>query len=251
MRNLQRLTPLTLMAALLLAAAALRIIGWIDAPPGMRYDEMTVVVEADDIRLGDRPIYMDGSAEEPLYHYLFAITEDTIGPSLFAQRWLSAMLGVIAIAAIYALGRQMFNARLGLITAAISVAALWTLMYSRMGLRIVALAPRDGGKRRMVSRQETEGGALALLQVGLEPAGLLVPKGRLARRQENDERKILNDGFLLRKEVLDNWHGLQPRDPGPGDGLFPLAEACQDESLVKVEHGLAGDRDVAVDGAAR
>ncbi len=139
MRNLSRVSPLAIMVALLFAAAVLRIVGWLDAPPGLRYDEMTVVVEADDIRLGDRPIYMDGSAEEPLYHYLFAIVEDTIGPSLFAQRWLSAVLGLIAVAAIYALGRSMFNVRVGLLGAAFSVAAFWALMYSRMGLRIVAL----------------------------------------------------------------------------------------------------------------
>ncbi|HZY44654.1 MAG TPA: glycosyltransferase family 39 protein, partial [Anaerolineae bacterium] len=139
MRNLSRVSPLAIMVALLFAAAALRIIGWLDAPPGLRYDEMTVVVEADDIRLGDRPIYMDGSAEEPLYHYLFAIVEDTIGPSLFAQRWLSAMLGLIAVAASYALGRSLFHVRVGLLAAAFSVAAFWALMYSRMGLRIVAL----------------------------------------------------------------------------------------------------------------
>jgi hypothetical protein len=134
-----RLSSLAIITALLLLAASLRIVGWLDAPPGMRYDEMTVVYEADDIRSGDRPIYMDGSAEEPLYHYLFAIVEDTLGPSLFAQRWLSGMLGVIAVAATYALGKQMFNMRVGLIAAAISASAFWALMYSRMGLRIIAL----------------------------------------------------------------------------------------------------------------
>ncbi len=139
MRILSRPSPLAIMIVLLLIATALRIIGWLDAPPGLRYDEMTVVVEAEDIRLGARPIYMDGSAEEPLYHYLFAIVDDTIGPSLFAQRWLSAMLGLIAVAAIYALGRSMFNVRVGLLGAAFSVASFWALMYSRMGLRIIAL----------------------------------------------------------------------------------------------------------------
>ena len=127
------------MVALLLAATFLRIAGWLAAPPGMRYDEMTVVVEADRIREGDRPIYMDGSAEEALYHYLFAIAEDAIGPSLFTQRWLSAALGLIAVAAIYALGRHMFWPRIGLLAAAFSVAGFWSLMYSRIGLRIVAL----------------------------------------------------------------------------------------------------------------
>lgn len=131
--------PLTLMIALLLAATFLRFVAWLDAPPGMRYDEMTVVYEADEIRAGARPIYLDGSAEEPLYHYLFAIAQDTIGSHFFTQRWLSAAFGLIAVAAIYALGKRMFNPRIGLLAAALSVAAFWSLMYSRVGLRIIAL----------------------------------------------------------------------------------------------------------------
>ena len=131
--------PLALMVALLLVATFLRFVAWLDAPPGMRYDEMTVVYEADEIRAGARPIYLDGSAEEPLYHYLFAIAQDTIGPHFFTQRWLSAAFGLIAVAAIYALGKRMFNQRIGLLAAAMSVAAFWSLMYSRVGLRIIAL----------------------------------------------------------------------------------------------------------------
>jgi len=123
----------------LLVATFLRFVAWLDAPPGMRYDEMTVVYEADEIRLGARPIYLDGSAEEPLYHYFFAIAQDTIGPHFFTQRWLSAAFGLIAVAAIYALGKRMFNQRIGLLAAAMSAAAFWSLMYSRVGLRIIAL----------------------------------------------------------------------------------------------------------------
>jgi hypothetical protein len=134
-----RLRRLALMVALLLLATLLRFAAWLDAPPGMRYDEMTVVYEADEIRAGARPIYMDGSAEEPLYHYLFAIAQNTIGPHFFTQKWLSAALGLLAIAAIYALGRRMFSSRIGLLAAAIATPAFWSLMYSRLGLRIIAL----------------------------------------------------------------------------------------------------------------
>ncbi len=127
------------MTALLLAATLLRFVAWRAAPPGMRYDEMTVVYEADEIRAGARPIYMDGSAEEALYHYLFAVAQDTLGPHLFTLRWLSAAFGLISIAAIYALGRRMFSPRIGLLAAALTTPAFWSLMYSRIGLRIVAL----------------------------------------------------------------------------------------------------------------
>jgi hypothetical protein len=129
------------MVALLLAATFLRFVAWQSAPPGLRYDETTVVFEADQIRAGARPIYMDGSAEEALYHYLFAAAQDVIAPHLFTLRWLSAALSLIGVAAIYALGHRMFNPRVGLLAAAIAAGAFWSLMYSRLGLRIIALTP--------------------------------------------------------------------------------------------------------------
>ncbi len=139
--RLRQVSPLSWMVALLLAATFLRFVAWQSAPPGLRYDETTVVYEADEIRAGARPIYMDGSAEEALYHYLFAAAQDIIAPHLFTLRWLSAALSLIGLAALYALGRQMFNPRVGVLAAAIGAGAFWSLLYSRLGLRIIALTP--------------------------------------------------------------------------------------------------------------
>jgi hypothetical protein len=139
--RVRRLSPLAWMVALLLAATFLRLAAWQSAPPGLRYDEMTVVYEADEIRAGARPIYMDGSAEEALYHYLFAAAQDFIAPHLFTLHWLSAACGLIGIAALYTLGRLMFNRRVGLLAAVIATVAFWSLLYSRLGLRIIALTP--------------------------------------------------------------------------------------------------------------
>ncbi len=139
--RVRRISPLAWMVALLLAATFLRFVAWQAAPPGLRYDEMTVVYEADEIRAGARPIYMDGSAEEALFHYLFAAVQDFIAPHLFVLRWLAAACGLIGIAALYTLGRMMFNRRVGLLAACIATVAFWSLLYSRLGLRIVALTP--------------------------------------------------------------------------------------------------------------
>jgi len=130
---------LFLMVAVLLAAAFLRLVAWQSAPPGLRYDEMTVVYEADEIRAGARPIYMDGSAEEALYHYFFAAAQEALGAHAFTLRWLAAAFGLIAVAAIFALGRQMFNTRVGLLAATLAAASFWALMYSRIGLRIIGM----------------------------------------------------------------------------------------------------------------
>ena len=127
------------MVALLLAAAFLRLVAWLDAPPGLRFDEMLVVTQTAAIRDGARPIYLDDLAEEPLYHYLLAAAQDLFGAHLFTLRWLSAALGLIAVAATYALGRRLFHERPGLIAAALVAASFWALMYSRVGLRLIAL----------------------------------------------------------------------------------------------------------------
>lgn len=140
-KRIPHISPLVWMVALLLAATLVRFVAWQAAPPGLRYDETTVVYEADEIRAGARPIYMDGSAEEALYHYLFAAAQDVIAPHLFTLRWLSAALSLVGVAAIYALGRRLFNVRVGLLAAAFATGAFWSLMYSRLGLRIVALTP--------------------------------------------------------------------------------------------------------------
>src|SRR5512136_1027529 len=115
LNRVRRISPLTWMVALLLVATFLRLAAWQSAPPGLRYDEMTVAFEADEIRAGARPIYMDGSAEEPLYHYLYAAAQDFVAPHLFTLRWLSAALSLSGVAAVYALGRRMFNPRVGIL----------------------------------------------------------------------------------------------------------------------------------------
>lgn len=130
---------LFLMVAVLLAAAFLRLVAWQSAPPGLRYDEMTVVYEADEIRAGARPIYMDGSAEEALYHYFFAAAQEALGAHAFTLRWLAAAFGLIAVAATFALGRQLFNTRVGVLAALLAAASFWVLMYSRIGLRIIGM----------------------------------------------------------------------------------------------------------------
>lgn len=130
---------LAIMVAVLLAATCLRLTAWRAAPPGLRFDEMLVVTQTDEIRHGARPIYLDDLAEEPLYHYLFAAAQDLFGEQLFTLRWLSMALSLIAVAALYALGRRLFKVRVGVLAAMLAAASLWALMYGRVGLRIIAL----------------------------------------------------------------------------------------------------------------
>jgi 4-amino-4-deoxy-L-arabinose transferase-like glycosyltransferase len=136
---MRRISPPGWMVALLLAATFLRLAAWQSAPPGLRFDEMLVSYHADLIRDGARPLYIDDLAEEALFHYLFAAAQSLIAPHLFTLRWLSLACGLVSIAALYTLGRFMFNRRVGLLAAAIATVAFWSLLYSRLGLRIITL----------------------------------------------------------------------------------------------------------------
>src|SRR5512143_617111 len=103
----RRISPLTWLVALLLVATFLRLAAWRDAPPGLRFDEMLVTLQAEEIQQGARPIYIDAIYEEPLYHYLTALSFSLLGTQLFTLRCVSLALGLLTIPALYALAHRM------------------------------------------------------------------------------------------------------------------------------------------------
>lgn len=69
----------------------------------------------------------------PGYRVLLYIVENTLGDSELALRWASAVGGVLALAAIFALGRTLYSARVGLIAAALLAVTWPAIHYSREG----------------------------------------------------------------------------------------------------------------------
>ena len=134
----RRISPLAWLVALLLAATFLRLAAWRDAPPGLRFDEMLVALQAEEIQHGARPVYIDAIYEEPLYHYLAALSFSLFGTHLFTLRVVSLALGLLTIPVVYALARHMMAERAALLAAALYALSFWALMYSRLGLRLVA-----------------------------------------------------------------------------------------------------------------
>jgi 4-amino-4-deoxy-L-arabinose transferase-like glycosyltransferase len=139
-----RRTELILCTLILLGAAWLRIYRLSDLPPGWRDDEVVeTTVHAALVLAGRAPLYFpQAEGHEPLYHYLSGGWMALAGRSLFSVRLLSALLGVISVAALYRLTRRLFGPSTALLAAAGLAVSFWGLMYARFKLRhVAALAP--------------------------------------------------------------------------------------------------------------
>jgi 4-amino-4-deoxy-L-arabinose transferase-like glycosyltransferase len=129
--------------AIVLVAFFLRVWRLNEVPPGWRDDELieTLVVSQKALDGDWRVYYPDASGHEALYHLLNAGMLAAFGPNTIGIRLLSSFLGLLAVPLTYALGRRLFGPAVGLVAAAALAVSFWALMYSRVGIRHVALPP--------------------------------------------------------------------------------------------------------------
>lgn len=128
--------------ALLVLSLALRLL-WIGhVPPGVRFDELVNVKMADHIYAGEWPIYFQEAwGHEPLYHYFHALGMALLGQTVVGVRITSVLLGTLGVLTAYLLFRHLYGPAVGALTALLLSTSLWSLMYSRVGLRHISLPP--------------------------------------------------------------------------------------------------------------
>ncbi len=125
---------------LMLLAGVLRFYELGAWPPGLYHDEAYYGLDALRVLGGERPLYFAANnGREPLFIYLAALSINWLGRSAYALRFTSAVIGVLTIPLTYWLGRELFNRRIGLITAALMTITLWPLHLSLIGFRVVTL----------------------------------------------------------------------------------------------------------------
>jgi 4-amino-4-deoxy-L-arabinose transferase-like glycosyltransferase len=135
-----QLQEMLLFAVIVLLAAFLRLYRLDQLPPGLHYDEAFKAVEARKVIAGnERPIiFRENLTEEPMMIYATAIAFTLFGESTWVLRWVSAMAGILTIAALYLLARALFQSRLAAALSAFTLVILyWHLNFSRLGMEPV------------------------------------------------------------------------------------------------------------------
>lgn len=124
------------MVAVLLVAAALRLVAFGKVPPGLYHDEAYYGLDALGVLEGQFSLYFPANnGREPLFIYLVALAVGLLGRSPFALRLVSCFVGLLTVATAGAMGRALFSRRVGLLAAATLAVTLWHVHLSRVGFR--------------------------------------------------------------------------------------------------------------------
>jgi 4-amino-4-deoxy-L-arabinose transferase-like glycosyltransferase len=132
---------LVTIVAVLLVSAVLRF-AWLDRyPVGWHHDEAIMGVLAGTVYRGEQhPIFfLEYLGQEPLYVYASAGAMKLFGDDLdvLPLRATSAAFGLATVALTFALARSMFDARVGVVAAAMVGSNFWQVMSSRNGYRSI------------------------------------------------------------------------------------------------------------------
>jgi len=131
-----------ILVAILLVAAVLRLAALGDVPPGLGYDELQDARLSEHILAGKWAIYFpDNSGTEPLYPALGAFSVRLLGWSVIALRLPAALLGILAVWALYLAARELAGRRVALLAAAFQAVSFWPLIGTRPALEDSLLPP--------------------------------------------------------------------------------------------------------------
>ncbi|HUC20605.1 MAG TPA: glycosyltransferase family 39 protein [Candidatus Polarisedimenticolaceae bacterium] len=129
-------------AAILLLATFMRFYHLPSLPPGLHADEAANGLDI--IRMMDhhdfRPFYDTNGGREALFFYLQAIGVQLLGTTIIGLRVVPALLGVLAVAAVYVWLSNWFGRRVAITAALIMAVSPWAVTISRDGFRAGMMA---------------------------------------------------------------------------------------------------------------
>jgi hypothetical protein len=135
--------------AIVLFGALLRIARLHAIPPGLFFDEAANLFDIVDVLNGHRPLYFPrNNGREPFFFYWASLFASIWGPTPYAIRLASALLGVLTIVTTFLCAREMFRAwsrdrrwadGMALASAFVLAITYTHLHYSRIGLRSISL----------------------------------------------------------------------------------------------------------------
>ena len=113
-----------------------------EVPPGLHHDDIKNVILVERIIDGYiRIYYPENNGDEPLYHWMQALTFAVIGTGYPEVRLLSVWTTMVGLAATYALIRRLLGRNVALWTLAWHAVSLWSFFYARRAVRPVLLWP--------------------------------------------------------------------------------------------------------------
>jgi 4-amino-4-deoxy-L-arabinose transferase-like glycosyltransferase len=125
---------------IMLAGAAMRLIGLGSHPYGVYQDEAVNGLDALSVINGARPLYFEANnGREPFFIYLVAISTRLFGQNPLGLRAAAAFVGLLTIAATYLLGRTWHSQRVGLIATGLLAVTLWHVHLSHISFRAGSL----------------------------------------------------------------------------------------------------------------
>ena len=168
-----------LLLALLLSAAALRLIGFITiSPPGLAHDEVANWLIDRSILDGNHAVYFTAAyGHEAGFHYWQTLFVALLGDNTLALRLPAALMGVMAVAVSYALVKALFNRDIALLSTTFVATLFMPVFFSRLGLRAITLPVTAG---------------LSLLFMWRWLAGLIPSEQKSAQRNKKREQSIVN-----------------------------------------------------------
>ena len=128
------------LVGIILAGALLRF--WVlgQIPAGLYQDEAFNGLDALDVLAGSHSLYFPANnGREPFFIYMVAGSVGLLGRTPLTVRLPAAILGLLTIPAVYALGRVAFNRRIAVLAAFVMATTFWPVALSRIGFRAVAL----------------------------------------------------------------------------------------------------------------
>ena len=131
-----RLPWVAAILAIVAVGAYLRFRNLGQIPPGLHFDEAANGMDGLNVWKGQLHIFFPANnGREPLFIYLVAGAVRLFGNTALAVRLPAAMVGTLAIAATYALGRGLFRDWRGLMAAGLVAVTFWTVALSRISYR--------------------------------------------------------------------------------------------------------------------
>lgn len=123
---------------ILVGAAVLRLYRLGAVPPGLATDDAMEGLDATRVLQGEWQIWFPAlGGREPLFVYLVAASVKVFGPTAFALELPAALAGIATVLTVYLVVREMVDARVGLLTAALVALSYWALHESRIGERVI------------------------------------------------------------------------------------------------------------------